>query len=231
MQYNKDNDRVFMTDDNPDLAWPNAPNDHHRPPNEPVNDLRRPGAAAFNAGTSQPPSAGIYSGRTTSHPSHETSFNRGTSCSPPGPEFSGISFKPPRKIKQFFDDHDTYVFKPLPRGRANTWNGRQHASDPVSEAVGADRGDCQPIDPERNRNISNKSVALACKKVMPHRNAWGSLSYADLISKAIESSVDQRLTLAQIYAWMVQNIQYFSDKGDSTSSAGWKVGISFMILY
>ena len=56
------------------------------------------------------------------------------------------------------------------------------------------------------------------------KNAWGNLSYADLITRAIQSSPEQRLTLSQIYEWMVRNIPYFKDKGDSTSSAGWKVG-------
>lgn len=55
------------------------------------------------------------------------------------------------------------------------------------------------------------------------RNAWGSQSYADLISQAIESAPDKRLTLAQIYEWMVRSVPYFRDKGDSNSSAGWKV--------
>uniref|UniRef100_A0ACB8FXW2 Uncharacterized protein n=1 Tax=Sphaerodactylus townsendi TaxID=933632 RepID=A0ACB8FXW2_9SAUR len=54
------------------------------------------------------------------------------------------------------------------------------------------------------------------------RNAWGSQSYADLISQAIESAPDKRLTLAQIYEWMVRSVPYFRDKGDSNSSAGWK---------
>nr|XP_060612610.1 forkhead box protein O4-like [Anolis sagrei ordinatus] len=55
------------------------------------------------------------------------------------------------------------------------------------------------------------------------RNAWGSQSYADLISQAIESAPEKRLTLAQIYEWMVRSVPYFRDKGDSNSSAGWKV--------
>ena len=55
------------------------------------------------------------------------------------------------------------------------------------------------------------------------RNAWGTASYADLIAAAIESSPDKRLTLAQIYDWMVTNVQYFSERADSSSSAGWKV--------
>lgn len=55
------------------------------------------------------------------------------------------------------------------------------------------------------------------------RNAWGNQSYADLITQAIESAPEKRLTLAQIYDWMVQNVSYFRDKGDMNSSAGWKV--------
>ncbi|XP_037123814.1 forkhead box protein O1-A isoform X2 [Syngnathus acus] len=51
------------------------------------------------------------------------------------------------------------------------------------------------------------------------------MSYADLITKAIESSPESRLTLSQIYDWMVKNVPYFKDKGDSNSSAGWKNSI------
>ncbi|XP_072285249.1 forkhead box protein O4-like [Pyxicephalus adspersus] len=57
------------------------------------------------------------------------------------------------------------------------------------------------------------------------KNAWGNQSYADLISQAIESSPEKRLTLSQIYEWMVKTIPYFKDKGDSNSSAGWKNSI------
>ncbi|PIO24727.1 hypothetical protein AB205_0015790, partial [Aquarana catesbeiana] len=61
------------------------------------------------------------------------------------------------------------------------------------------------------------------KSSSSRRNAWGNLSYADLISQAIESSPEKRLTLSQIYDWMVKSVPYFKDKGDSNSSAGWKV--------
>lgn len=63
------------------------------------------------------------------------------------------------------------------------------------------------------------------RKSSSRRNAWGNLSYADLITKAIESTPDKRLTLSQIYDWMVSNVPYFKDKGDSNSSAGWKNSI------
>nr|XP_003215340.1 PREDICTED: forkhead box protein O1 [Anolis carolinensis] len=63
------------------------------------------------------------------------------------------------------------------------------------------------------------------KSSSSRRNAWGNLSYADLITRAIESAPEKRLTLAQIYEWMVKNVPYFKDKGDSNSSAGWKNSI------
>ena len=76
-------------------------------------------------------------------------------------------------------------------------------------------------------DIINNSVGATgntqSKKSSSRRNAWGNLSYADLITQAIKNSPDQRLTLSQVYEWMVANIPYFKDKGDSNSSAGWKV--------
>ncbi|TKR96179.1 hypothetical protein L596_010237 [Steinernema carpocapsae] len=66
----------------------------------------------------------------------------------------------------------------------------------------------------------------ASKKSTTRRNAWGNMSYADLITQAIMSSPEKKLTLSQVYEWMVQNVPYFRDKGDSNSSAGWKCGSS-----
>ncbi|XP_061659224.1 forkhead box protein O1-A-like isoform X2 [Syngnathoides biaculeatus] len=63
------------------------------------------------------------------------------------------------------------------------------------------------------------------KSSASRRNAWGNMSYADLITRAIESSAEKRLTLSQIYDWMVKSVPYFKDKGDSNSSAGWKNSI------
>ena len=66
-------------------------------------------------------------------------------------------------------------------------------------------------------------------KPSSRKNAWGNMSYADLITQAIESSSEKRLTLAQIYDWMVKNVTYFKDKGDSNSSAGWKVSFQTFV--
>ena len=78
--------------------------------------------------------------------------------------------------------------------------------------------------PSSPGTASSSSNSSSAKKSSSRRNAWGNLSYADLITQAIQSSPEGRLTLSQVYEWMVHNIPYFKDKGDSNSSAGWKVG-------
>ncbi|CAI2299686.1 unnamed protein product [Caenorhabditis sp. 36 PRJEB53466] len=73
-------------------------------------------------------------------------------------------------------------------------------------------------------------ASAAAKKTTTRRNAWGNMSYAELITTAIMASPEKRLTLAQVYEWMVQNVPYFRDKGDSNSSAGWKVSLFFKFV-
>jgi len=107
-------------------------------------------------------------------------------------------------------------FEPQTRARSNTWPCR-----PVEVIVDAQ---CSPASDESTSENAIKADQLGLKtKTSSRRNAWGNLSYADLITKAIQGSTEQRLTLSQIYDWMVQNVPYFKDKGDNTSSAGWKV--------
>ncbi|XP_037081119.1 forkhead box protein O-like [Pollicipes pollicipes] len=74
----------------------------------------------------------------------------------------------------------------------------------------------------RDRSAPDPASGAAKARGSSRRNAWGPHSYADLITQAILSTPEQRLTLAQVYEWMVANIPWFKDKGDSTSSAGWK---------
>ncbi|KAK2557953.1 Forkhead box protein O [Acropora cervicornis] len=97
------------------------------------------------------------------------------------------------------------------RPRSNTWP----LPDP-SEFTKSER--------EVDQTTNLKQLSEGPKK-SSRKNAWGNLSYADLITQAIQSSAEQRLTLAQIYEWMVNTIPFFRDKGDSNSSAGWKNSI------
>lgn len=72
-----------------------------------------------------------------------------------------------------------------------------------------------PLPPQQTKSEPNKKM----------RNAWGNMSYAELITQAILSTPDKRLTLSEIYDWIVKNVHYFSDKASSPSTAGWKVSI------
>lgn len=118
-------------------------------------------------------------------------------------------------------------FEPQARSRSNTW--------PVKpRELQAHTNLASPSDQQSNDDSTSPmfedSAAGSSKRGGSRKNAWGNFSYADLISRAIESTPEKRLTLAQIYDWLVQNIPYFKDKGDCNSSAGWKVSISLLIL-
>lgn len=145
-----------------------------------------------------------------------------------------------------------YGLEPLQRARSNTWPlPRPDAEDGVSQlpdgsppqlldivvdcagdGTVATGSGCPIGGPSTSTSAGGLHppqqppgimVGGPAKKTTSRRNAWGNQSYADLITQAISSVPEQRLTLSQIYEWMVQNVPYFKDKGDSNSSAGWKV--------
>ncbi|KAM4662677.1 forkhead box protein O4 [Discoglossus pictus] len=127
-------------------------------------------------------------------------------------------------------------FEPQPRARSCTWPlprpdlsvaQQQPAS---AEETRADATDVPSLLPQEGEDRPLVDGLAGAGSVTPRkggsrRNAWGNQSYAELISQAIESSPEKRLTLSQIYDWMVKTIPFFKDKGDSNSSAGWKNSI------
>lgn len=128
--------------------------------------------------------------------------------------------------------------EPISRSRANTWPSlpRDYVEGNVGGGgvtVGKEGADCGPQGAQAGGGPIQGGAAglIPMKKNSSRRNAWGNLSYADLITQAITSAPDKRLTLSQIYEWMVQNVPYFKDKGDSNSSAGWKVNVLFYFLF
>lgn len=127
------------------------------------------------------------------------------------------------------------TLEPMTRCRANTWPCRpsnsvvdeENRSTPTSVDGDQTDGMRDGRDPTLG-GLPGARVLLGggtTRKAAARRNAWGNLSYADLITRAIESSPEKRLTLSQIYSWMVENVPFFKDKGDSNSSAGWKNSI------
>uniref|UniRef100_A0A1A8L036 Forkhead box O4 n=1 Tax=Nothobranchius pienaari TaxID=704102 RepID=A0A1A8L036_9TELE len=139
-------------------------------------------------------------------------------------------------------------FEPQSRPRSCTWPlprpdisvVKPEGTDGTESAAGTPPADEDKPDPQQITSEPEKAAAAAAegvatagvggagatpRKGSSRRNAWGNQSYADLISQAIENSPEKRLTLAQIYDWMVKTVPYFRDKGDSNSSAGWKNSI------
>ncbi|AWP11937.1 putative forkhead box protein O4 [Scophthalmus maximus] len=138
-------------------------------------------------------------------------------------------------------------FEPQSRPRSCTWPlprpdlsvVKPEGADGTESAAGTPPADEDKPEPQPITSEPEKAAAAAeggavagvggagatPRKGSSRRNAWGNQSYADLISQAIENSPEKRLTLAQIYEWMVKTVPYFRDKGDSNSSAGWKNSI------
>ncbi|XP_048469195.1 forkhead box protein O3-like [Rhincodon typus] len=118
---------------------------------------------------------------------------------------------------------------PLPRPEFPGAEGKAEESGVNQEPVAAgEQGNGGKGEAKAAPGIPSPLRLSECgqhRKKSSRRNAWGNLSYADLITKAIESSPEKRLTLSQIYDWMVRHVPYFKDKGDSNSSAGWKNSI------
>ena len=124
-------------------------------------------------------------------------------------------------------------FEPQTRARSNTWplpRPEGYVDGVVGNIAGGKEG-VEGGTPPQQGPLGTSAGLLPVKKSSSRRNAWGNLSYADLITQAITSAPDKRLTLSQIYDWMVQNVPYFKDKGDSNSSAGWKVRIFFVLFW
>ena len=114
------------------------------------------------------------------------------------------------------------------RSRSSTWP----LQDPANLGVeGGGGGEQQP--PQDPGTPKRELSTPECESPIPPqqsksepkkmRNAWGNMSYAELITQAILSSPEKRLTLSEIYEWIVKNVPYFSDKANSPSTAGWKV--------
>jgi hypothetical protein len=69
---------------------------------------------------------------------------------------------------------------------------------------------------------ARKSSIVSYGSTSRSRSKAGTPSYADIITNAILSSTDKRLSLAEIYDWMVKNVEGLEDQRHLHSSKGWK---------
>lgn len=127
------------------------------------------------------------------------------------------------------------------RSRSSTWPLQDPATQPPTNNNGcSSNGEAAPataMDQQQQQpgQVAIKRETPECESPIPPgsqqsksepkkmRNAWGNMSYAELITQAILSTPEKRLTLSEIYDWIVKNVHYFSDKASSPSTAGWKV--------
>ena len=65
-------------------------------------------------------------------------------------------------------------------------------------------------------------IAMPCQVISCHDIVITDYSLS-LCSQAISSTTERRMTLSQIYDWMVAHIPYFTDRQSNSKSAGWKV--------
>merc|ERR1719187_912794 len=128
-------------------------------------------------------------------------------------------------------DENLETLCPQLRDRCNTWPRQLQAVSPAPSPPYSSHSPGQALpsvtedDPkEEEEDDFSPSSSIGSYKSKPNarRNPWGNSSYADLITMAIQSAPDRRLTLSQIYDWMVGAVPYFTERADSSSSAGWK---------
>lgn len=106
--------------------------------------------------------------------------------------------------------------------RPFTYVSQKQVASPGGSVASKLDGDFKP-DGDDEISQAMQVESGSAKKGSMRRNAWGNASYAELIAQAIESSSEKRLTLTQIYEWMIKNIPYFQMRSDGPSSMGWKV--------
>jgi hypothetical protein len=131
-------------------------------------------------------------------------------------------------------DENLETLSPQQRDRCNTWPRQLQEASPAPSPPYSSHSPGQALPSvteddfkEEEEDDFSPSSSIGSYKSKPNarRNPWGNSSYADLITMAIQSAPDRRLTLSQIYDWMVGAVPYFTERADSSSSAGWKNSI------
>lgn len=132
----------------------------------------------------------------------------------------------------------------LPQERLQEKQGRQAFSSSNYAAHSPVSLDTEAFKRKQHTSSTEKpnhqpaAVRVTQRKHRSRKNGWGGTSYVDLITMAIESTAHKRMSLAQIYDWIVKNVPYFKDKERYLSVQGWKVsskngrvGIGLLVLY
>lgn len=113
------------------------------------------------------------------------------------------------------------VRQPQQRADSHAFTNGQHNTAPYDKEL--------PNVKAKQASITEPSAAPSQVEYQgrspTRKNPWGPQSYSELISAAIRANSSHQASLQQIYDWIVNNIAWFSDKGDYPSTKGWKVGL------
>ncbi|CAB3362806.1 Hypothetical predicted protein [Cloeon dipterum] len=82
----------------------------------------------------------------------------------------------------------------------------------------------QPHEQQQPQQHQEVNKNLEKKRNTSRNNEWGNKSYAELITQAILSPPDQRLTLSEIYDYLIKHFPYFAGKSASGDN-GWQNSI------
>lgn len=119
-------------------------------------------------------------------------------------------------------DIELEYFEPITRTRSNTWPSLRPEGfiepNPSADISVATKVDQKSLQTSCHQSIGSTECSSSKRKA-PTRNAHGSLSYSELITQAISAAKDQRLTLSEIYAWMIEHVPSVKDREES---AGWR---------
>lgn len=108
----------------------------------------------------------------------------------------------------------------LPGATSVPWN------EPIVESVHHQGG--HPTPTSSNERKRPRQMSAISQGVRVEKNTQGKppYSYATLIRYAIENSPAQKLTLNEIYGWVLEHYSYYK-----TAGSGWKVNLHFSSLY
>ena len=114
------------------------------------------------------------------------------------------------------------------RGRCHTWPRSESWSPTDSHSPAGLPSLTEETDQAEREAEAEAGDTKVDETPYGRRNPWGPFSYAQLITQAICSEPDQRMTLNQIYEFLISNFPYFAERRSHQLSAGWKVKLSLL---
>uniref|UniRef100_A0A915DW52 Forkhead box protein O n=1 Tax=Ditylenchus dipsaci TaxID=166011 RepID=A0A915DW52_9BILA len=162
-----------------------------------------------------------------------------SSAPPPSPApatATTTGYSPDSKLPTAGEPNELDDFEAVPRDRCNTWPLRRPTldinaqtspliHDRIPEEDNAYDESSDTIDDNCDAGMLVLWISNEMSPMRSDSAIGGSRTDSPPSKKSTTRRNAQATDLSQVYEWMVQNVPYFRDKGDSNSSAGWKNSI------